>query len=223
MEVASNIRGRHALALVAVIAWLGVLLQLYLSVRLALSNGKSLIDGLVVFFGYFTVLSNIFVAIASSLPLTFGSSRLGHWFGTGIVLGCATTAILSVGIGYHFLLRDLWAPVGLQWVADVILHYAVPVVLFVYWISFPPKQTLHVWTPLAWCIYPVIYCAYALARGALIGLYPYHFIDVPSLGYSQVLINSFGCLVLFAVLGSVVYAIARFRNRTPSVPVHARG
>jgi hypothetical protein len=223
VDVARNIRGRHALALVAVIAWLGVLLQLYLSVRLALGNGKSLMDGLVAFFGYFTVLTNIFVALVSSLPLTFGGSRSGHWFGTGIVLGCATTAIVLVGIAYHFLLRNVWAPEGLQWAADVILHYAVPVALFVYWISFPPRQQLPVWTPLAWCIYPLAYLAYALARGALIGSYPYYFIDVTSLGYSKVLINSLGLLVAFVVIGSVVYGIARFRNRAPAVPAHAPG
>jgi hypothetical protein len=222
VAVARNIRRRRALALVAVIAWAGVLLQLCLSLRLALGNGKSLIEGLVVFFGYFTVLSNVFVALASSLPLAFRSTRLGRWFGTGVVLGCATTAILAVGIGYHFLLRDAWAPRGLQWIADVILHYAVPVALFAYWIRFPPKQKLPVWTPLAWCVYPILYCVYALARGELIGSYPYHFIDVPSLGYSQVLINSFGLLVLFMVIGGLVYGTARFRNRTPVVAVHAR-
>jgi len=216
VDLARDIRGSRALALVAVIAWLGVLLQLYLSVRLALGSGKSLVDGLVVYFGYFTVLTNILVALACTLPLTLGSSRFGRWFGSGMVLGCTTTAILFVGIAYHVLLRHVWAPEGLQWVADMTLHYVVPTAVLVYWISFPPRQKLPAWTPLAWCIYPIIYIAYALARGELIGSYPYHFIDVTSLGYPKVLINSLGLLVVFAVLGGVVYGIATFRNRTPS-------
>ncbi len=216
MDLARDTRGLRALALVAVIAWLGVLLQLYLSVRLALGNGKSLVDGLVAYFGYFTVLTNIFVALACTLPLTLGSSRLGHWFGTGMVLGCTTTAILFVGIAYHVLLRHVWAPEGLQWVADMTLHYVVPTAVLVYWISFPPRQKLPAWTPLAWCIYPIIYIAYALARGELIGSYPYHFIDATSLGYPKVLINSLGLLVVFVLLGGVVYGIATFRNRTRS-------
>lgn len=45
----------------ALVAWFGVLLQLLLSVRLAKSNGKSIIDGLIVYLGYFTVLSNVLV------------------------------------------------------------------------------------------------------------------------------------------------------------------
>jgi hypothetical protein len=215
VDVARNTRSRLALGLVAVIAWLGVLLQLYLSIRLALGNGKCLVCGFVVFFGYFTVLTNIFVALASTLPVIFGRSRVGRWFGTGMVLGCATTAIVLVGTVYHVLLRNLWAPEGLQWVADVTLHYAVPMAVFVYWIWFPPSQRLPFWAPLAWCIYPVIYVAYALARGEVIGSYPYHFIDVSSLGYSKVLLNSLGLLAVYVVIGSVVYGIAGFRNRMP--------
>ena len=56
--------------------------------------------------------------------------------------------------------------------------------------------------------------AYVFLRGVLLGSYPYHFIDVTSLGYSWALINAMGLLVAFAVLGGVVYAIAVFRGRT---------
>jgi hypothetical protein len=41
-------------------------------------------------------------------------------------VGCATAAILVVGIGYHALLREIWDPRGAQRVADVVLHYVVP-------------------------------------------------------------------------------------------------
>ena len=214
MDIGYNTRGRLSLALVAVIAWFGVLLQLWLSLRMALGNGKSLADGFIAFFGYFTVLTNIFAALTSSLPLTLGSTRLGRWFGAGMVLGCATTAILLVGIVYHLLLRNVWAPEGLQWVADMTLHYAVPMALFVYWISFPPSQKLSIWAPLSWSLYPLIYLAYVFVRGELIGSYPYHFIDVTNLGYVKALVNSLSLLVGFVVLGCVVNGIARLRNTT---------
>ena len=220
MDIGHNTHGRLALALVAVIAWFGVLLQLGLSIRLALSNGKSIADGLIAFFGYFTVLTNILVALTSSLPLTLGSTRLGRWFGTGMVLGCTTTAILLVGIVYHLLLRNVWAPEGWQWIADMTLHYAIPIALFGYWISFPPSQKLSIWAPLAWCLYPLIYLAYVFARGELIGSYPYHFIDVTKLGYVKALVNSLSLLVAFVLLGCIVNGIARLRNTT--TPVEAR-
>jgi hypothetical protein len=215
MDATLKSRRRLALGLVAVLAWFGVLLQLYLSLRLALGGGKSLAAGLVAFLGYFTVLTNIFVALASTLPAVLGRSRVGRWFGTGVVLGCATTAIVLVGAVYHALLRDLWEPEGLQWLADVTLHYAVPMAAFVYWIWFPPSQRLPFWAPLAWCIYPIVCLAYALARGEVIGSYPYHFIDVTSLGYSKVVLNSLGLLLVYVLIGSAVYGIASFRGRTP--------
>ena len=40
-----------------------MLLQLWLSIRLVLADGKPVISGLVAYFGYFTVLTNIFVAL----------------------------------------------------------------------------------------------------------------------------------------------------------------
>lgn len=48
----------------AAFAWLGVLLQLYLSLRLAAANGKSIAGGILVFLGYFTILTNILVCVA---------------------------------------------------------------------------------------------------------------------------------------------------------------
>jgi hypothetical protein len=88
VNTAHHVRGREALALLAVISWLGVLLQLYLSTKLALGNGKSLVDSLVAFLGYFTMLTNIFVALASSLPIAFWqfASRPLVWNGHGVGL-----------------------------------------------------------------------------------------------------------------------------------------
>jgi hypothetical protein len=76
-----------AAGLLAVAAWFGVLLQ---------SNGQTVISGLVAFFGYFTVLTNIFVA----LVCTAGALRQ-HARGCSLLyrlpfVGCATAAILVV-------------------------------------------------------------------------------------------------------------------------------
>lgn len=211
------IPGRYALTLVAALAWFGVLLQLGLSIRLSLDNGKTVLDGLVVFLGYFTVLTNLFVALVSSVPLVFGHTRWGRRLGKGTVLGCATTGILLVGIAYHLLLRNVWAPEGLQWVADMVLHYLVPAALSLYWLLYATRQDLTPWSPLVWSLYPALYLAYALGRGELLDVYPYPFIDVAHIGYPQVLINASGLMVAYVVLGSLVYAIAVFRPRTGAI------
>ena len=213
MKQNNRIAGKPALATLAIIVWTGLLLQFYLSLNLALLNGKSVVAGLVVFFGYFTVLSNLFVALVSTLPLVASSSRLGQWFAKPGVLGCATTSILLVGLGYHLLLRNVWAPQGLQLLADVVLHYVVPFATLAYWLAYPPRPKLGAWVPFAWCLYPVGYLVYALLRGEVLGSYPYPFIDVTTFGYGRVALNALGLLVAFLLGGAVVVAIARVRNR----------
>lgn len=205
--------GTRAWAALAVVAWSGVVLQLGLSIALAQSNGRTAVDGVVAFLGYFTVLSNLFVALVATLPLLAGDRSAGRAAGSALVAGCATTAILTVGIGYHLLLRHVWAPQGLQWVADVILHYAVPLATLACWTVWPPATRFDLRLPLLWCLYPIGYGVYAVVRGAVLGSYPYPFIDVAVLGYRQVLLNMLGLLVCFLVLGVVVLAMAAWRTR----------
>ena len=202
-----------ARVLLAAIAWFGVLLQLWLSIRLAHANGKTAIDGIVVFLGYFTVLTNLFVALVAMLPLLTANSRIGRGFGGPLMRGCATTAILTVGIGYHLLLRNIWNPQGLQWVADMVLHYLVPAATAAYWIGWPPRARLPAWAPLAWTLYPAGYAVYALVRGEVLGAYPYPFIDVGQLGYGPVAVNLLALLAVFVALGFAVRAVAHARIR----------
>ena len=51
------------------LAWLGVLLQLYLSLHSAIENGRGVGGGLVSYFGYFTILTNVLVCISLTMPL----------------------------------------------------------------------------------------------------------------------------------------------------------
>lgn len=212
---------KPALATLAVISWAGVLLQFWLSINLALANGKTVGDGMVVFFGYFTVLTNLFVALTATMPLIVGFSRLGRWFGKPVVFSSANVSILMVGITYHLFLRNVWQPQGLQLLADIVLHYVVPILTLAYWLAFLPRSKLGVLAPLVWCLYPMGYFVYVFARGELLGSYPYYFIDVTSLGYGKAMLNSFGLLISFIALGAAVRAVATLRNRfrTPANPL----
>jgi hypothetical protein len=196
-------------AALAVVAWLAVLLQLWLSVQLGLSKGKAIADGIVVFLGYFTVLTNIFVAFVASAGALSKSPTVPVWLYRPSVVGCATAAILLVGIAYHFLLRKIWSPQGTQLLADILLHYVVPAGALLHWLVYRDVGRLSGRAPLVWCLYPVLYLVYALARGELLGSYPYPFIDVTALGYQQVLVNAIGLMAGFVGLGYAVLGIAR--------------
>lgn len=81
---------------VGVAAWFGVLLQLWLSVRFASANGESLLRGVVMYLGYFTVIINIFVALVCTAPSLRTSLRASTWLNRPAVMGCATTSIALI-------------------------------------------------------------------------------------------------------------------------------
>lgn len=193
----------------AAIAWFAVLLQLYLSLRLGVTNGKTIGAGVVIFLGYFTVLTNILVCLALTLPIVAPASALGRFFARPAVASGVAVSITLVSIAYHLFLRNIWDPQGLQWLADLLLHYVVPVLYVLYWWLVVPKASLH-WThPWLWAAYPAAYLAYALIRGSIIGTYPYPFIDVGVIGYQQTMLNAMGLLVGFIALGLLFVALGR--------------
>ena len=73
-------RGRRLTAGAAMLAWAALSLQLYLSIRLGSANGNGLIGSVITYFSYFTILTNILVALAFSAPLVGLSSKLSHFF-----------------------------------------------------------------------------------------------------------------------------------------------
>ena len=170
---------------------------------------STIAEGIVAFLGYFTILTNILVCLALTVPLVAPTSALGQFFSRPSVVAGVVTSISFVGIAYYLLLRNIWAPEGLQLLADVLLHYAVPVLYLVFWWFALPKASLRWVDPLVWSAYPAAYCAYALARGALIGSYPYPFIDVATIGYRQTLLNAFGLLLAYIALGLLFVALGR--------------
>lgn len=206
---ASIERGRPLAALIAFVAWFGVVLQLYLSLRLTDAKGMSTVQGLAFYFGYFTVLTNILVAVATTWPAALPATSLGRFFVQPAAIGWVAASIAFVGVAYFVLLRHVWNPQGLQLMADVLMHYIVPALVVIY-SSMALRRTILPWTvPLWWSLYPVIYFVYVLIRGVIIGKYPYHFIDVAQLGYALALRNAIALWVVFLLLAYVLMLLWR--------------
>jgi hypothetical protein len=202
-------RARLAAGALAALAWTALALQLFLTLRPSLANGSGALRGLWTFLAYFTVLTNLLVASIASVAARRGDGGIDlRW------RGCAVAAIALVGIGYHVLLRHAWNPQGAQWLADVLLHYAVPLAALAWWIAFPPRNRIAIGGPLSWLAWPAIYAAYALARGAATGFYPYPFINVPAIGLPRVLLNVAGLGVAFLLAGYTLRAFAHWRANT---------
>lgn len=191
---------RFAAALLAFLAAAAVLLQAWLTLALVRGQGGGVLQALGVLAGYFTILSNVFVALTA----TAQAGAPGAWLAKPSVRGCATTAIVLVGLGYHLLLRALWDPQGWQRVADDLLHYAVPIAALLHWLLFPSREPLPATAPLRWLAYPLAYVVWVLARGAWLGTYPYPFVDVDALGYGRVVLNAAGLLLVFLATGALM-------------------
>jgi len=198
----------------AALAWSGVLLQLYLSLHSAIENGRGVVGGLVSYFGYFTIVTNLLVCISLTIPLLAPASSAGRFFARSDVTAGVATSIVFVGLAYHLLLRNVWNPQGLNLIANDLLHYVTPILFLAYWWFYFPKGALRWSYPLIWGLYPTVYLIYALIRGSIIGSYPYGFLDPSATGYQQTLINAVGLLIAFIVIGLLFTALGRVQRHS---------
>jgi len=205
---------RHRLCLLlAILGWSGLAIQLELVLFARWQSGASVVGGLVSYFSFFTILTNTLAAsvltCAADTPPSKGRAFfLQPWVSSGIAV-----SIIVVGAAYSLLLRQLWQPEGLQWLANEILHDVMPVLFTLYWWFYVPKGLLRVSHIGLWMLYPLLYFAYILLRGHLLGVYPYPFVDVEKLGYWQTFINAGGMLAGGGAVALGVVAVVRLRGR----------
>ncbi|NYH10119.1 Pr6Pr family membrane protein [Pseudomonas moraviensis] len=204
---------RRLITSAAVLGWAGLGVQLYLIFFARLSVGASLLGGLVSFFSYFTVITNTLVAVVLTCAVTDRESATRRWFLQPWVSSGIAVSIAVVGLAYSILLRHLWHPQGWQFIADELLHDVMPLLFLAYWWLCVPKGSLRLKHLPLWLIYPLVYFAYALLRGHLLGAYAYPFIDVALLGYPQVFVNAGGILVGFVLIALLVIGIDRWQGR----------
>jgi hypothetical protein len=202
---------RRLATVAACIGWATLALQLYLSIALAVTADRSVAWGLFMYLGFFTVLTNLLVALALSAAASGAAGPFWRFLRRPGVVTAIAAAIAMVGLIYHFVLRLIWDPQGLLWLADVLLHYVMPMLFLVYWwIAVPARGLRWRYIPVWWS-WPLIYLAYVLLRGALAGVYPYPFIDAGNLGYARTAINAVGMLAAFTLIAALLVAIGRVK------------
>ncbi|HSV41230.1 MAG TPA: Pr6Pr family membrane protein [Nocardioidaceae bacterium] len=151
---------------------------------------------LVRFISYFTILSNILVALTSlAIAAGKGNQRLWNVLRLDALIGIAVT-----GIVHWFFLRPLLDLHGNDYWADKLLHVIVPLLAVIGWSVFGPRGRVSRADLAPAAIFPGLYMAYTLIRGELVEWYPYPFTDVNEHGYGAVLANGVGVVVLFVVL-----------------------
>jgi hypothetical protein len=156
----------------------------------------SIAQSLWAMFRYFTVITNLIVAVV------FTGIALGYRrFASAPFVSGVTLAILLVGVVYGLLLRGLVELSGGAARADLLLHKVTPVLGAAYWIFFVRKGQLRPIHPLVWTMLPLAYFPYALIRGALEGRYAYPFMDVGQIGWAATAANGAMIAAGFIVAG----------------------
>lgn len=198
-----------ALALL-VLGWSAVLTQLYLSIEAEIRNGKGAAFGVLMYTGYFTLLSNIFCAAVATVCF-LPPARRRQWGGLSEpwVVSAATLSIVMVGLIYFTVLRDQYNPQGINLWVNTTLHYLVPPLFALFWWRVVPRNTL-VWSDvLRMLAYPIAYLLYLIVRGEATGLYPYFFVDVPRIGYGAALLNASLISMVFGLGALMLVALKR--------------
>ena len=191
---------RNAAALlVALICWVGLAVQF----SATYASQQDVAATLWVLLRFFTVLTNLLVAVLMTLVAL--RRRV-----SAFLLGGATLAILLVGGVYMLLLRGLVELSGGAILADTLLHKVSPIAMSLWWLLFAPRKALKWSAPLWWSAYPLAYFAYAVARAQLDGRYPYPFMDVGKIGWTQTVVNAGGIAAIFVVVGLLLVWLDRW-------------
>lgn len=188
-----------------------LILQLWLSIPARMSQGRDLLDAMVWFLTYFTILTNIMLVLCYLSALS-AAGWLG-WWRSPVTRGMMAGAIALVMGFYHFVLAATWSPEGPFLVADVALHYATPALYLFWWLAFQPKGRLS-WRDIPiMLVPPLLWLTWTMARGALATEYPYPVLEAHIIGYGAVLANIAGLLAVLAALFAIVIAIDRAMGR----------
>lgn len=195
--------------LLAVLAWLTVTTQFYLSVSGAIADGSGAFRGMVNYFGYFTLTTNILCAGILAAHGWGGPSRLVAFLRRPGVATTGAAAIIIVGTVYHLILASQWDPQGIDLVVDTMLHTVLPIAFVGFWARSVPRGAVALAHIPSWIGYPAGYAIYVFIRGELIGSYPYPFIDVASIGYGAALRNSAAIAIVFVALAATLVGLNR--------------
>ena len=197
--------GWHLVTLLVIVLSLGI--QLVLVIRgidvLVPEEGQTppgVLTRVLRFFSYFTVQSNVLVALSVLPLLRYPAVDEKGW---RVLRLDALIGIAVTGVVFVVALRPIVDLSGISALTNVGFHYLSPLLAVVGWLLFGPRPRIDGST-LRWALaWPLAWLAYTLAHGALTGWYPYPFIDAGQLGYPATLINAGLVTILMLVTGAV--------------------
>ena len=195
-------------AIGALLGWFAIASQFAISVSI---RTISFTEFLFRFIGYFTITTNTLVALGFTFFFLRSDSKFSRFLTRPASVFSIAIFIAIAGLIYNFVLRSLWKPQGFQLLIDELLHTVQPLLFFLFWVLFIPKDGLKWGDIFKWILYPVIYIIYVIIFGAVTQFYPYPFADVGKLGYPRALVNAAGVLAAFILFALLLLAVVKRR------------
>jgi len=176
-------------------------------------------------FCFYTTQSNLLVALyelALFFSLLFRAGPLLRFLtapGTALVV---TVCIWVTHLVFHFALVPYIRRTGISFadssegkLGNILVHYVTPLLTLLQWLLWADKTGLTFRNALIWLVIPLCYLIFIMLRartGKPIGntnlLYPYFFLDYPSMGLKKVVLVIAGLMVTFFALALILVGAA---------------
>jgi hypothetical protein len=158
---------------------------------------------------YFTILSNIVVAIVVTM-LVVRPSLFTRRDGIGTLWRTlrldSILMIVITGVVYNLLLAT-GGKTGWDLLSNTMLHIAGPLLTLIVWLVAGPRGLITGRIIGLSLILPLIWATFALIRGQVVGAYPYPFLDVSTNGWASVLSFIAVIIVVAVILALILMAI----------------
>jgi hypothetical protein len=195
--------------LFSLLCWITIITQFVVMIE---NSVASLTETTIRFFTFFTILSNILVAVFFTAILAQPKGKFS-FFLNPINQSAIAVYIFVVGFVYNLILRFLWQPQGIQRIVDEMLHTIIPIYYILYWYFKINTKSILWKNSINWLIYPIVYLIVIMIRGKFSNYYLYPFVNVTTLGINKVLLNVIVLTLFFGVVAMTFIAIAKFKNK----------
>jgi hypothetical protein len=163
------------------------------------------------FFAYFTIQSNLIgVAAFATLVARPGAARPRsvELLRAGAAVYLTVTFFVVIA-----LLSNVDVGLQLVWV-DAVLHKIFPIIVVADWLLDPPRTRLVPRDIGALIVYPLIWTALTMVRGAVdpAKWYPYPFLNPADGGYGQVLVTAIAITIGFVIISWAIIWLGNWRR-----------
>lgn len=201
--------------LIKIITFIGIISLIAQFVLIIQNRIVGVPETILRFFCYFTILTNILVALTSWYQWRPAEKGISAFFRRPQTVAAVTLYIMVVFIVYNIALRGIVTLTGMNSIVNELLHVIIPILFLIYWIAFADKSGIKLRDAWAWMPYPFFYLAIVLILGAVLNsrFYPYPFLDAYNHGYQKVFISALVIMGLFFLLAFLFVLFARWSGR----------